>query len=356
MNIGFVVHRFSLNEGTGGYVVRLVEALASAHEITVYAAEHATPVPDGVHAVHVPAVRRPASATILTFPTAFAAVRRPHDLVHAQGWVTGHADVVTAHIVLAAWRRAARAAGARPPPGERLFGGYMERREAALFRRARIVIAPSHRVADDIRTASSRQAGPVTVIPHGFPAIDGAQPDPMQSRHALGLPTQAFIGLFAGDARKGLAVAFAALARVPTARLAVASHSHPGPWLACATACGVADRVHWLGPQRTMAAAYAATDVLIHATPYDTFGLVVAEAMAAGRPAIVSRHAGIAELLDGSQGWIVGGDLAAETTVALAAASDATERGRRARAARATAGLRPWSHVVRETMSAYETL
>ena len=65
--------------------------------------------------MHVPALQRPAYGMILTFPAAFGAVRRRHDLVHAQGWVTSTADVVTAHIVLQAWRTAARGAGVRAP-------------------------------------------------------------------------------------------------------------------------------------------------------------------------------------------------------------------------------------------------
>jgi len=95
----------------------------------------------------VPALRGRAYATIVTFPFALAAVRRRHDVVHAQGWTALRADVVTAHIVLGAWRQAAARAGVRPPTGERLLGGWVEGRERGLLSRARRVIGLIVRLA-----------------------------------------------------------------------------------------------------------------------------------------------------------------------------------------------------------------
>src|SRR5262245_60020804 len=145
-----VVHYFDTSEGTGGYVVELVHRLASRHQVTLYTVEVRAPVPDGVRVVRVPALRAKTYLTILSFPAAFASVRGRHDLIHAQGWVAPSADVVTAHIVLGAWRAAAQRAGVRSPLGERLFGGIVTNREASLFRRARAVIAPSRQGQSDI--------------------------------------------------------------------------------------------------------------------------------------------------------------------------------------------------------------
>src|SRR5438874_10256478 len=133
MNIGMVVHYFDRSEGTGGYVVELLNRIAPHHQVTLYAAGVRAGVPPGVKVVHVPALRGRAYATILTFPAAFALVRRRHDLVHTQGWIAGHADVVTAHIVLAAWQKQARISGVRSSAGERWMGGFVTRREAALY-------------------------------------------------------------------------------------------------------------------------------------------------------------------------------------------------------------------------------
>ena len=60
---------------------------------------------------------------------------------------------------------------------------------------------------------------------------------------------------------------------------------------------GISDRVHFLGFQVNMADVYLWLDIVVHAsTVPDPFGYAIAEAMACGRPVIVSRAGGAAEL------------------------------------------------------------
>jgi glycosyltransferase involved in cell wall biosynthesis len=55
-----------------------------------------------------------------------------------------------------------------------------------------------------------------------------------------------------------------------------------------------------------LAAAYDAADVFVHPAPYEGFGLVVVEAWTHGRPVVVSRGAGSAELVeDGYNGYVI---------------------------------------------------
>ena len=151
MNIGIAVHNYHRREGTGGYVMRLAPYLAAEHDVTVYAARFREPLPEGVTGIKVPAVMWRAATAALSFPAAFRSVRQKHDLVHAQGWVTDKADVVTAHIVMAAWRDAQRNTGMAPRLGERVLGPLIERKEARLFgRRARHVIVPSSKVKEEM--------------------------------------------------------------------------------------------------------------------------------------------------------------------------------------------------------------
>ncbi len=368
MNVGIAVHRYDAGEGTGGYVAALLPRLARVHRVTLYAARVTAPVPAGVTVVRVPAVLWRAYTAILSFPAALRTLRRPHDLFHANGWVTGSADVVTAYIVMAAWRAAARAAHLTAPPGERLLGGVVQAREAALLRRARRVIAPSAKVRQEIARAYGRSDG-VTVVHHGFPEAAGAADRPShggpgstpgvsrgRARQALGLPADATIALFVGDWRKGFDVALAAVGQTPGVRLAVVSHSAVGPMRSRAAAAGVLDRVHWMGELPSAEIAYEAADVLLHPTIYDAFGLVVAEAMAHGVPPVVTRAAGVAELIHhGESGWIVEGDRQAGTAAALQAlASDRALRQRMGAGARAVAARRSWDDVARETLAVYE--
>ncbi len=353
MDIGLVVHHYDRAEGTGGYVVELASRLARAHRVTIYAAGLRTAPPEAARVVRVPALRGRAYATVLSFPWAFAAVRGRHDIVHAQGWVAHRADVVTAHIVLGAWRQAAGAAGIRAPLGERYLGGFVEGRERRLVQGARRVIVPSRRAAADVERCYGRAAG-VQVVPHGFPT-PASLPDRAQARAHFGLAADGFVALYAGDARKGANAAIAALAAAPGVELLVASHSRPGPYLDEARAVGVAGRVRWPGPVADVRIAFAAADVLLHPTIYDTFALVAAEAMAWGVPVIVSPEAGIADLIEHGRSGLVlspGGGETAATLVRLR--DDPALRQRLADGARAVAARRSWDRVTDETLAVYD--
>ena len=103
--------------------------------------------------------------------------------------------------------------------------------------------------------------------------------------------------------RKGLDVALAAVAEarrdLPGLRLAVVGVP-PGK---------AADGVDWLGviPQALMAEVYGHADLLLFPTRYESFGLVVIEAMAAGLPVIVSDAIGAGIVTDGRNGVVVCG-------------------------------------------------
>ena len=444
LDIGLVVHYFDRSEGTGGYAVELATRFAREHRVTVYAAGIRSPVPDGVRVVHVPAFRGRAYATILSFPLAFAAVRKRHDIVHAQGWVANRADVVTAHIVLAAWLERARAAGVRSPAGERWLGGFVSRREATLYRwNARAVIAPSQQAKADIARLYGRSEG-VHVVPHGFPRLVDVTPGPsavrgdltpapsalvdltpnpspygrgvsvmghpsnpapesalpgaktgslpeipplpegegpgVRSRDAqgegpgvrsreiegegpgvrarFGIPANAFVALYVGDARKGLLTTLEAIAMTPGVHLLVLSGSPFTAYAPSIDRLGLVARVHWAGHLRDPGSAYSAVDALVHPTIYDTFALVIAEAMAHGLPVVVSRAAGASELLThGESAWLLDTGSATEAAAGLAALMrDPSLRNRLGSGARAVAARRSWDIVALETIAVYRTL
>ncbi|HWP37163.1 MAG TPA: glycosyltransferase family 4 protein [Gemmatimonadales bacterium] len=354
MNVGIAVHRYDAGEGTGGYVVELLPHIARRHRVTLYAAEVRAPVPEGVEVVRVPAVMRRAYAAILSFPLALRAVRRAHDLFHAQGWVTSRADVVTAHIVLAAWRRAARDAGIAAPPGERWLGPFVEAREAALLRHAGQVIAPSNLARDQIASHYGRTQD-VSVVPHGFPPIEPRSESVDTLRRRFGLPETVPLALYAGDVRKGLRTALAGLRAAAGWHLAVASHSSPRATELMMEDGDLHGRVHWLGAVGDMRSLYQAADLLVHPTICDSFGLVVAEAMACGTPAVTTRQAGIAELIRHEQsGWILAAPEPGALAVAMNALVDGNRRRRLAEGAMAVAAQRTWDAVAAETLAVYE--
>ena len=105
---------------------------------------------------------------------------------------------------------------------------------------------------------------------------------------------------------------------------------------------GLGDRVRFPGPRTgaELDRAYAAADVLVLASRAETYGMVVAEALARGLPVIVAEVGGVTEALghgdDGTRpGLLVApGDPAALGAAVRAWLGDAELRGRLRRAAR----------------------
>lgn len=62
---------------------------------------------------------------------------------------------------------------------------------------------------------------------------------------------------------------------------------------------GVGDRVRFLGGVEDMAALYAAADVFVLPSVFETFGVAVVEALYMGLPVVVGRGAGVSELVEG---------------------------------------------------------
>jgi glycosyltransferase involved in cell wall biosynthesis len=136
-----------------------------------------------------------------------------------------------------------------------------------------------------------------------------------QRRAALGLPSNTFlVGLFGRfTAWKGQHVALDAIARVPHAHLVLVGDALFGETdyaqglRAQAKALGIEERVHFAGFQHDVASWMNAMDVIVHAsTQPEPFGLVIIEAMAAGKPVIASNGGAVPEILrDRENGLIV---------------------------------------------------
>jgi len=172
-----------------------------------------------------------------------------------------------------------------------------ERRELRLETRSfhpeasRKIVAVSHRVKDEAIRHYGVPAEKIVVIHNG---VDGTEfrPSPEARgliRNQLGLADAVYMLLFVGSGfrRKGLESAIRAVDRVPAARLVVAGEGRaPGH-----------PRVLMLGRRTDVSHLYAAADAFIFPTLYDPFPNAVLEAMASGIPAIVSRVAGVSEII-----------------------------------------------------------
>ena len=233
------------------------------------------------------------------------------DIVHANG--------LKAH-VLAAWAspRSARVVWhVHDYVSTRRVSSVLLRRHA---HRAAVVVANSHDVAADIRTVVGAHVR-VEVVHNG---VDTQRFHPIGHTidldAAAGLPPAPAgtcrVGLVATYARwKGHETFLRALAMVAAGH--VRGYVVGGPVYqtsgsqltrdeleSIAGGLGLGERVGFVPFQRDVAPAYRALDVVVHAsTKREPFGLSVLEAMACGRPVIVSEAGGVRELVtDDEQG------------------------------------------------------
>ena len=99
--------------------------------------------------------------------------------------------------------------------------------------------------------------------------------------------------------------------------------------------------------------------MLLYPTFFDTFGMVIVEAMACGIPVVTTLRAGASDLVQqGETGWLVDDpsniDGLAEGVRLLV--NDAGLRTRMGQKARAVAEQRTWDAVADETMAVYRGL
>ncbi len=358
MNIALVVHDFDPGLGQGRYALELARRFSPAHSVDIYANTFASELLPGWRFIRVPAWRRSALLSIFTFLLrAEALVRRhPHDVVHAQGLTCWGADVITAHVCNPARYRIAPPVRLR----SRLFPALVNPVETRFYRqaRARHVIAISRQVASEVRRFYGWER-PLTVIHHGVDSTLFRPPKDLAERQAcrnhFQLPATGTVWLFVGEATKGLELVVRQLSSFPQATLLAISRSAPAPFLALAESLGVANQLRFWGPEPEIAVAYRAADLFIYPSVYDTFGMVVAEAMASGLPVIVGREIGAAELIDSeNSGLLVDPSRPEDLRAALARLHGNPEFARNVGAAGRTAAVGlSWDHCAEETLRVY---
>ena len=262
--------------------------------------------------IHVSRVPRPAGSHLLGAPLLAAAgasaARSARGRVVGNGGNTAIRDITWIHYLHAAYapRRGAALSRVRAS----LAHHYYLRQERAAVRTARHIVCNSRRTADDITHAYGTTADRVKVVYYGTDASAFAPVSPEErcrSRRLLAWPETRPVALFIGalgDQRKGFDRLFEAWQILSKdtdwdVDLAVAGSGRELPrWQARANENGLSS-IHFLGFRDDIAMIIAASDVVVHPSRYEAYGLGVHEALSRGLPAIVSARAGVAERMDG---------------------------------------------------------
>jgi glycosyltransferase involved in cell wall biosynthesis len=204
-----------------------------------------------------------------------------------------------------------------------------------VIRRARAVVVPSRAhlaLSQELRGYE----GKVEIIPFG---IDQTRWEVVPPPPPGAPPRAIFIGRLV--AYKGLDVLLRALEQVPDLRLDIVGSGPEGPRLrTLAQALAITDRVRWYGeyPDDDLPRRMADADFLVlpSVTVEEMFGMVVLEAMAAGRPVITTAlPSAVREV---NVPGVTGLEVPLRDVAALASALEALSRDRGRRAAMGDAG------------------
>jgi D-inositol-3-phosphate glycosyltransferase len=345
------------------------------------------PLGPGARVIHVPAgpARPIARAAVAAHLPAFAAgveafrlrERGRYDLVHSHYWLSGLAGldlgrrwgVPLVHMfhTLGAIKNAVARGSGDTEPAERLAA------EVRIAAGADRIVASTLVERADLVWHVGADPGRVTVIPCGVD-VELFRPRPQAAARArLGL-TAEHVLLFVGRLTpiKGLETLLRALAALRSDGLAAArltllvvggtkGDSPDGAHLhRLAQDLGLCAWVDFRGPQPQEALPdyYAAADLCLMPSRYESFGVVALEAMASGVPVIASRAGGLAVTVqDGATGRLVPeGDVAALARAVAGLLGD--EAGRRALGTRAVEWARrfAWPAIGRSLAELYAEL
>ena len=185
---------------------------------------------------------------------------------------------------------------------------WIQRRQY-LSPRVKKIIAISQMIKRDIAQNYGILAEKVVVV---FNSVDLDRFHPRnrdlyraEKRSALGIPPSTIVLLFVGNnyRLKGLEPLMAAMRllrqRFPTQpfRLLVAGRGQVARYRRKAQRLDVSDLVLFLGPVRNIEQYYAASDIYVHPTFYDSCSLTVLEALASGLPVVTTRSNGAADAI-----------------------------------------------------------
>lgn len=241
------------------------------------------------------------------------------DVRHATGAIVpNRISLATVHYCHAAYRAKVGGRLDNEGPVARRLNTALHRFVAELAerwvyrpRRAACLAAVSTGVADELRTHFPGVE--IVAVPNG---IDLARfrPD-LESRRALraeaGTADDELVALFVGGdwPRKGLEIAIRAIAlaraeEIPI-RLWVVGAGDARRLTSVAASCGIADAVRFFGRRADTERFYAAADLFVLPSSYETFSLVAYEAAASGLPVIGTRVSGITELICEGDGGVL---------------------------------------------------
>ena len=376
LRIAYVVHECDRQGGHNRYVAELADRLSAQHSVHLFACRWRAIALDRITAHRIPAIHWTDSLRILSFLAVVPLYYRPRDfdIVHSQGVCAPWFNVMTAHVCHQARLRAAYRFQAGRPVRSAHY--WLSLKLAALFqthwecrrrwRPLRRIIACSAKTREEMISLCGADPASMRLV---YPGVDSERFHP-RNRAAFrgavlreaGWSEGTRVVLFVGAIGKGLGTAIEALAELsgePPPVLLVIGKLPERDYAAQIVARGLQERVRFASPAGDIHRYFAAADVFVFPSLYDSFGFVVLEAMASGVPVICSRAAGAHELIaPGENGFVLDDPRDSRALAKLVGQTLEDDRlwRRLAAGARETAQQYTWDRAAAETLRVYEEL
>jgi glycosyltransferase involved in cell wall biosynthesis len=172
--------------------------------------------------------------------------------------------------------------------------------DAWMYPHYECIACNSEATAEELIRWCPRIALKVRVVPNGIrlDVLETADPADLP-RTAQNMVRLVFVGRF--EPPKDHGTILRALSTVPNAQLLLVGDGRLRPQIeTLARSLGVAERVIFLGRRNDVPGILKASDIYVHSTTSDGFGIAVCEAMAAGLPVITSNVPGLAQVVEGA--------------------------------------------------------
>jgi glycosyltransferase involved in cell wall biosynthesis len=310
-----------------------------------------------VHALATPARYRWMGITP-TLPLWLARARRP-DIVH----LFGFRDVVTTCV--AAWSRHRGIPYVFEPLGMfeprvrkvRLKKVFDATVAAPVARSAAAIVVTSEREGRTVIEAGA-PSNLIRVRGNGFPTVTPSPERPGRLRRSLGLldePIVLSVGRIASG--KGIELLLDVMTELPTAHLVLAGpddgHGVGRAIDRAARSGATAGRIHQLGPVDQPLDLYPDADVFVLPSEGESFGMVAAEAAAAGTPVVVTDRCGVSEVLGPDGALVVSNDRASLLDAVTSVLADPVVAGGLSTRGREIAAANAWPVIVERQEQIY---
>ena len=370
LTIAVVVPKYGLVGGGERFASEITERLARNENFNIHVFANRWVVGSERIIFHkVPIIRFPRFLRPLSFAWfASRMVRRGNfDLVHAHEWIL-NGDIFSVHSVPhAGWIREVRKKSPSLFDRSRIA---VERRTLMNGRASRFFPVSSIAM-EAFRREYPTLPGLWQVLAPGVDLARFSAPDraacraEIRERHGIGAADILLLFVGMNFAVKGLDTIIAALAKARAARpganirLLVVGRGDEGSYRRMAQSLGIAEAVTFAGTRVDgLERYYRAADIFIMLSQFDTFGMVVLEAMAAGLPVILSPNVGAKDLVqEGLNGFILpeprDEHAAADRIGQL---SDAPRRESMGTAAARTAAMHDWERLAGMIEQVYRSM